>query len=419
MMRLALSVSAVAALAVVLAAPVAAAQDATRTFTYQGVIEDDGSPLNGLFDFNASVWDAETGGNQLYFRFYDDVPVTDGVFTLEVPDRSSASAAGAFTGADRWLSIGVRPGASGSLDPYEFFAPRTEILAVPYAMRSLSQGFTRSEVADLGIGPINAGDGDDRVLINRNGPITPAEFFGVTAISTADGFGGMYMNASALGVSTRPFYGYAENGSVLGWTEISTPAGGFGVTLAGAQQLTLSTAGLLTVSGVSAFDVDAASITGTTIDATAATADTVDAASVTAQSFLYETAENGTLVLGEQAFRVSSSGEAWATNGSRIFGQPGSRALFSAVIDLPIGAEIESVRVIAEPGDGELFYSLRRFIPGAAVETLTLVSGFAAADADTTVTVLPRISVLNGTQYSIDVFAATNEGFRSTWIDGQ
>ena len=48
------------------------------------------------------------------------------------------------------------------------------------------------------------------VGFNRNAPITGSEAFGVRAMTTSNGFGGMYMETSSA--AGRPFYGYANDG---------------------------------------------------------------------------------------------------------------------------------------------------------------------------------------------------------------
>ncbi len=54
-----------------------------------------------------------------------------------------------------------------------------------------------------------------RTFVNRKSPITPTEYFGVTAPVTL-GYGGMYVNTT--GASAWPFYGYAVGGNEEAWT---------------------------------------------------------------------------------------------------------------------------------------------------------------------------------------------------------
>lgn len=190
---------------------VAAAQTpAQKTFTYQGYLEEAGAPVNGLFDLNIALYPAPVDGVQLAVQVFDDVTITDGVFSVEI----DASAPGLFAGDQRWARIGIRPGLSGVLDPFTFFEPRQKIAAAPYAVRSITQGFTKDNPADP---LIEAGDGNDRALINRDVTITSNEYFGFTTPTGDFTYGGMYANTlSPLGL---PFYGFAAGNNPLGWTE--------------------------------------------------------------------------------------------------------------------------------------------------------------------------------------------------------
>src|SRR5437660_160099 len=59
------------------------------------------------------------------------VPVANGIFTVTLDFRAAA-----FTGAERFLEIGVKP--AGSSAAYNTLAPRQQITAIPYAIHSLS-----------------------------------------------------------------------------------------------------------------------------------------------------------------------------------------------------------------------------------------------------------------------------------------
>lgn len=96
-------------------------------FSYQGKLSDGAAPANGAYDFQLSVHDGLTGGNQVGSTLsFEDVTVTGGVFTL-YPDFGGA----VFTGGPRWLEVAVRNGAStGSFIPLN---PRQPVLTTPYA----------------------------------------------------------------------------------------------------------------------------------------------------------------------------------------------------------------------------------------------------------------------------------------------
>lgn len=98
-------------------------------FTYQGQLQQDGSPVSSNCDFQFSLWDALSGGTQVgTTQEKTSVPVSDGYFTI--PDLDFGNSA--FTGDARWLQIAVRcPAGSGM---YTNLSPRQALTAVPYAL---------------------------------------------------------------------------------------------------------------------------------------------------------------------------------------------------------------------------------------------------------------------------------------------
>jgi hypothetical protein len=99
-------------------------------FTYQGKLEDNGVPANGLYDFEFRLFDALVNGNPVGPVFVsNDIPVENGVFSVELNF-------GAFGSEARWLAIAVRPGAS--VGAYESLSPRQAITAAPVAQFALA-----------------------------------------------------------------------------------------------------------------------------------------------------------------------------------------------------------------------------------------------------------------------------------------
>jgi len=124
--------------------------------TYQGYLEDAGSPATGLVDLELRLFDAESGGLQVGDTITkDDVAVPDGVFTVEVDFGA------VFGGEARYLEVGVREGSStGSyttLSPRETLRPAPLATALPYLRverATNSDGFTAINV--IGGDPSNA-----------------------------------------------------------------------------------------------------------------------------------------------------------------------------------------------------------------------------------------------------------------------
>jgi len=104
-------------------------------FTYQGQLEQSGSPGTGPCDFRFMLFDTAgsgsppTGGNQIgNAAAAGDVQVSNGLFTLPL----DFGAAAFNTGSDRWLQIAVRcPAGNGS---YQTLAPRQPLTPAPFAL---------------------------------------------------------------------------------------------------------------------------------------------------------------------------------------------------------------------------------------------------------------------------------------------
>lgn len=113
-----------------LSASLASAQ--TTKFTYQGVLNDNQSPANGTYDFEFRLFNALSGGAQQGATVTaNDVVVSNGQFTVTLDFGAAA-----FPGADRYLEIGVRAGAS--VGAYTLLAPRQQLNSTPYAIQSLN-----------------------------------------------------------------------------------------------------------------------------------------------------------------------------------------------------------------------------------------------------------------------------------------
>src|SRR6185503_9877614 len=101
-------------------------------FTYQGRLINNGSPADGLLEFDFKIFDSLAGGTQVGPDLTPQfIQVSSGVFTTQLD-----FGAGVFTGPPRFLQIGVRP--AGSPDPFSVLSPRQAVTSTPYAIRSTS-----------------------------------------------------------------------------------------------------------------------------------------------------------------------------------------------------------------------------------------------------------------------------------------
>src|SRR6184192_3223258 len=107
----------------------------TTTFSYQGRLSDSGTPANGIFDLQFTLYDtAPVGTGALQGSpntvTNPSVQVTNGVFTVQLDFGADA-----FSGGDRFLEINVRhPGDSS----YTTLDPRQQLTSAPYAVRTLT-----------------------------------------------------------------------------------------------------------------------------------------------------------------------------------------------------------------------------------------------------------------------------------------
>ena len=96
-------------------------------FTYQGRLDDTGSPANGSYDFRFRIFSAAAGGTVVAGPLATNaVAVSNGLFTLAL-DFSG----GVFTGPGRWLEVAVRTnGAPG----FSTLDTRQPLTPSPYAI---------------------------------------------------------------------------------------------------------------------------------------------------------------------------------------------------------------------------------------------------------------------------------------------
>lgn len=97
-------------------------------FTYQGQLTKDGSTVTDTCDFEFSLWDATSDGNQKASTLtIDAVEVGDGLFTVNLDFGQ------AFNGEARWLEMAVCCPSSCTVETLD---PRQELTPAPYSLRA-------------------------------------------------------------------------------------------------------------------------------------------------------------------------------------------------------------------------------------------------------------------------------------------
>ncbi len=97
-------------------------------FVYQGQLQNEGGPANGVYDFSFQVFNASSGGTPVGNTLTNvGVGVTNGLFATTLDFGP------VFTGATLWLSIGVRTNGPTS---FAALSPLQQISPTPYAIFS-------------------------------------------------------------------------------------------------------------------------------------------------------------------------------------------------------------------------------------------------------------------------------------------
>jgi hypothetical protein len=181
---------------------------AQRTaFTYQGRLTEGDAWANGTYDFQFSLFSSPSSGTSLFAFSTNNVPVSNGLFTVTLDFGESA-----FPAADRWLEIAVR--ADGALG-FVTVSPRQPVTSTPYAIRALSAGsvpsgaitsamladgaVTAQKLAPRAVSYLGAPDGSptNALVVNASG---------LVGIGTNDPRAGLDISASAPILSARRLF---------------------------------------------------------------------------------------------------------------------------------------------------------------------------------------------------------------------
>jgi hypothetical protein len=189
------------------ALPARAQTPVGTAFTYQGVLSENGVPLNGtdVADIEANLYDAASGGNQIGgAAIVYNVDFNQGQFTIQLDFGTSP-----FAGEARWLELMVRkPPGSGQWVP---LSPRQPLTAIPYGLYTLAAG--NADLLDSqhgsyyqNAGNLNAGTlADGRLSSNVTLLNSAQTFTGAKSFSTAPNFsaGGTPFTVGATGLVTN------------------------------------------------------------------------------------------------------------------------------------------------------------------------------------------------------------------------
>jgi microcystin-dependent protein len=108
-------------------------------FTYQGQLKAGGNPVNDTCDMAFRLYDEASDGSQVGTAISTTVPITDGLFTVQLDFGGSA-----FDGDARWLGIRVK--CPGDADYGQL--SRQALTATPYALYALNADKLDGQDAD-------------------------------------------------------------------------------------------------------------------------------------------------------------------------------------------------------------------------------------------------------------------------------
>ncbi|MBK9139080.1 MAG: hypothetical protein IPM17_10015 [Verrucomicrobia bacterium] len=196
-------------------------------FQYQGRLTYQGTPAEGLYDFTFTVFDAVQGGNALGTgRQTNTVQVSGGVFNTTLDFGPNV-----FTGAGRWLELGVRTNGPG---PIQILSPRQELLPTPYAIHAATAGSAQalpantiqtSALADNAVTVAKVAAGQvvkslnglkDHVVLQAGNNVQITTNGNNLTISASGGGGGLTLPCSGSTASANPALQLANTGAGTG-----------------------------------------------------------------------------------------------------------------------------------------------------------------------------------------------------------
>jgi len=178
-------------------------------FTYEGGLNDSGSPANGSYDLTFSLFATNAGGVAIAGPVTNSaVAVSNGLFTVTID-----FGAGVFTGGTNWLEIAVETnGGSG----FTTLSPRQQLTPTPYAIFANTASNVLGTVPSASL----SGNYDNAVTLDNSGNNISGTF-------TGDGTAVANVNAATLdGLTSAGFWNTSgnaganpTNGAFIGTTD--------------------------------------------------------------------------------------------------------------------------------------------------------------------------------------------------------
>lgn len=172
-------------------------------FTYQGRLNDGGTPANGTYDFAFALFDAPTNGVIVGAAAYAiATPVTNGLFTVQL-NANNEFGPTAFNGSARWLEIYSRTNNNSLNNPLVMLLPRQSLAAAPHALfAQTAQSAQSAQTATTALSAATVTDGAITSSKLAAGAVTWSAISGIPA-GFADGIDNdtTYSAGPGLGLS--------------------------------------------------------------------------------------------------------------------------------------------------------------------------------------------------------------------------
>jgi hypothetical protein len=181
-------------------------------FTYQGQLQNNGSPASGTYALTFSLFNTNTTGVSVAEPVTNNaVVITNGLFTVLIDFGP-----GVFTGTTNWLQIGV---ATNGVESFTALTPRQELTPAPNAIyaesaNGLSGKLSASQLTSIG----NTNGGSGNFFVGLSGNSTMSGYY-----NTADGYQSFGINTigyenTAYGFQALDSNASGDNNTAVGYS---------------------------------------------------------------------------------------------------------------------------------------------------------------------------------------------------------
>ena len=222
-------------------------------FTYQGRLQNNGSPASGTYNLTFSLFNTNTSGVSIAGPVTNNaVVVTNGLFTVLIDFGP-----GAFTGQTNWLEIAVE---TNGVNTFTTLTPRQQLTPTPYAIYAESASGLSGTLSASQLTSVGNDNGDGNFFVGPSGNSTTSgsdnTAIGDYALflnwdgynNTANGYNALYSNAggsynTGIGKSALLFNTSGSANTAIGAEALYNNTIGYGNTAIGIDTLVYNTSG--------------------------------------------------------------------------------------------------------------------------------------------------------------------------------